>query len=164
VGRRARLKRERRCGLSEQGREIRRRLAALDLTPTLVETPTQERKVSDALLELVDPIVQALAQSERTQACLEQLVELGTLAWNAYLLPGGDDAIAHALTALTIDHEDLEVARRVLAVFVERRRTLFADDRRLILSTVVTLSASGELKVTAAHAPVPATLTRRTAS
>ena len=157
MGRKARLKRERRSGanLSEPGREIRRRLESMGLHPTLLEGPTEDRKVSDALLELVQPIVQALAVREHTQARLEQLIQLGTLAWNAHLLPDGDATIARALAELPIEQEDLDIAHGVLDVLCERRRALFPDDRRLIISTAVTLTPSGEFTVSAAHAPVP---------
>lgn len=157
MGRKARLKRERRnaAEVIDPAREIRRRLGAMGLDPILVEGPTEERKVSDALLELVQPVVKSLAPHERTNDRLEQVIALGALAWNAYLLPDGDALIADSLARLHLDEETLDVTHELLAVFSERRHALFADDRRLVISTSVTVSPTGEFRVSAAHAPLP---------
>jgi hypothetical protein len=157
MGRKARLKRERRnqAHLGEHREEIRRRLSAMGLAPTLVEKPTDERKVSDALLELIQPFVRALAPHERSQARLDQLVSLGALAWNAPLLPGGDTVLNESLASLGLSEEDDQLARELLAALTERRRHLFPNDRRFIVGTVATVPADGELRVSAAHAPLP---------
>jgi len=156
MGRKARLKRERRneAHLGDHKRQIRRRLAAAGLAPTLLEGPTEERKVSDALLELVQPYVRAMDSHEHTQPRLDQLVSFGALAWNASLLPASDAVVADGLATLGLGEEDLEIARDLIASLSERRRRLFPDDRRLIMSTAVTLTPSGDLRVSAAHAPI----------
>jgi hypothetical protein len=161
MGRKARLKRERRNKARVGGghrEEILRRLSATGLAPTLVEEPTDERKVSDALLELIQPFVRSLAPHERSQARLEQLVTFGALAWNATLLPGGDLFLGQSLASLGLDEEGDQVARELVAALTERRQRLFPNDRRFIVDTVATVAADGELTVSAAHAQLPRTL------
>jgi hypothetical protein len=83
-----------------------------------------------------------------------QLVSLGALAWNACRFPDGNTVVADGLAALGLGEEDLEIARDVVASLCTRCRSLFPDDRRLIISTVATLTPSGDLMVSAAHAPI----------
>jgi hypothetical protein len=154
MGRKARLKRERRSGanLSEAGRTLRRRLASVGLPMTFREGPTADRKLSDALLEFVQPILDALPETERTKPRLEQILLLGALAWNAHLMPDSAAFVERALTDLVVEGHD--VAQPVVEILLERRRELFADDPRFVVDTFVTRSASGKLQVSAAHAPL----------
>jgi hypothetical protein len=125
------------------------------LTPTFVEGPFGPRKISDALLEFVQPVVDALRESERTKPRLEQILAVGALAWNAHLMPDGEACLEEALADMKLDLVASDVVRHVLEILLARRRDLFPDDRRFVINTVVTQKASGKFEVTAAHALSP---------
>ena len=158
MGRKARLKRERRNGGAAKivEREFRRALAATGLESMLVEAPAQERKVSDALLELVQPMIRALEPSQRTLARLEQILAIGKLAWNAYLLPDPEMFLRDTLENLPADDPvTRDIAQRLAHGLLAKRGMLFPHDRRYIAQTFVTMGPDGRFDVSAAYAPAP---------
>ena len=160
MGRKARLKKQRRNGgaARDLAREIRRAFeaTATGVASMVLEGLPEERKVSDALLELTQPLLDALDPNQRTHDRLDQIVMLGGLAWNAHLMPAPEEFVRETLAKLP-DDDDLarDVAVPLVLNLLERRRTLFPDDRRQILNTDVVMKPTGRFDVTAAYAPFP---------
>lgn len=161
MGRKARLKRERRSGgaVKDAAREIRRALEASGLgSPLVLDTAPDERKLSDALLEVVRPLLVRLHPSQQTKSRVEQIVTLGTLAWNAYLMPSPEDFVAEALGRLLVHNDDVLAAGTAASLvreLLERRGALHPDDRRYVVKTLVTMKDDGRFDLSAAYAPFP---------
>ena len=88
MGRNARLKRERRARAH--------RVAAAGVVSVGLPATGAQRKLSDSLLELVEPLRATLDPHEQTLERLEHILRVGAIAWNAGLVPDGDGFMARA--------------------------------------------------------------------
>ena len=113
-------------------------------------TPPGERKVSEVLLEFIEPY----AGEWQSPDDLRKLLGMASVAWNATLLSGDERAkmIQDIIEAVPPE------ARAAMMGFVEemmlRKLTHFADNRRAILNYQVTMTPSGP------HVQVMSTLDR----
>jgi hypothetical protein len=113
-------------------------------------TPPGERKMSEVLLEFIEPY----ADQWQSPDDLRKLLGMASVAWNAALLPGGERAKMIQDIVEAVPPE----ARAFMIGFVEemilRKLTHFADNRRAILNYQVTMTPSGP------HVQVMSTLDR----
>jgi hypothetical protein len=99
----------------------------------VVVTPSGEVKMSEVLADFVAPY----AASARTGDAYRVLVTLGTLAWNASFLSGDQQeemirgTLAKGLSAAT--YQEAAEVRRLLHALIDRRQSVFAEHKRLIL-------------------------------
>jgi hypothetical protein len=130
MGRKSRLKRERRSG--EASTDVLDR----------VEVMTREHlgKISAALLELVKPFRKKDAGLDE----MRLLVGFGALAWNLALI---GDSPASVLDKLGKDRPELEGCIESL---MERKQQLFPRDNRVIASFHVSSTPDGRFHVQAA--------------
>ena len=151
MGRKARIKKERRASTSPRvgtaNAMLTRELAEEGLR--VVSTPAGTKKISEALLDLVMPVLEILQPD--TKEHFEVVVSMGFVAWNAELMgEAGADFREQATRDLAKAGFLGSVARNLFELLVDRRRTVFANDRRLIASFKVVELPSGEFRVAAA--------------
>lgn len=121
-----------RAVLEEMVAEIRRE----GIVPVTEVTfnPPGEKKMSQALEELITPYLEETGTLDE----FKSLVLLGSMAWNATLLPAEerDVLLKHAMkTAPRALRSDLD---RLLKLLMSRKIALFPNDHRYIVSTNVT--------------------------
>jgi hypothetical protein len=144
MGRKARLKRDRRHSAKpgDMARELRQRLNAAGTM--VVDGDPELPKISDALLALVRPILDEVGADNITRVDLQRIVTVAATVWNASLLPDSQ--------SLFEDARGLVGEDSLLDTLVERRRSLFANDRRFITDFEVSdITETGEFRVSAAY-------------
>jgi hypothetical protein len=144
MGRKARLKRERRLAKTRDAEHVlRTRLVAAGTT--IVDRDPELPKISDALVDLVQPLVDELSECEElTRLWMQRFVQLAATVWNATLLPDCDSILdevrSHVGDAAIVD------------LVLHRRRALYPDDRRFVTDFEVTDRAEDdEFRVSAAY-------------
>jgi hypothetical protein len=141
MGRKARLKRERRLDRTaraapESARELLRILDSAGVAT--VEGPaTGEIKISQSLLQIAQPVIDQLAPSECTIGRLDALLQVALLAWNVDSVPDGSDYVNEAVRLLADLGMPRDLIEDVLSRMIECRRHLFAGDRRFVTHVVV---------------------------
>ncbi len=130
---------------AEADRALRSRMAAAGVS--LAGPRPGVIKASDALVELMRPLIDALArEAPFTQSSMEQLLGLGIAVWNA-----GSRGYRTAESFLADCPHGLkpeEVGPRdLLECLFARRQTLFPNDRRLIGDLVVQEASPGNFGV-----------------
>ena len=95
-------------------------------------------KMSQVLLDFIQPLLHGGETIEQ----YKMAVALGTLAWNAALLPAAErgQVLNDALTA--IDVNTRQGVRTILELLIDRKLADFADEKRLIASYEVSESGS----------------------
>ena len=113
-----------------------------------------ERKISEALLDFAQPLLECVPENLPSQR-LEEYLRLPITIWNAVIadqlgtLPG---AVAQARALVASVSNPLQMA--VFDSMVERKRTRFGSDHRLIGRHWVRVDADGTIHVRAeAHLP-----------
>lgn len=155
MGRKARFKRERRLGRSlgaepESERELRRQLADTGI-PTAEGPLPGDVKISTALLEIVQPFIDAFEPEDRTIGRIDVLLRIAQLAWNGDLLPNADEALENSVRLLDQLGFPRDLSHELLSRMIDRRRQLFPGDRRFITHLVVRPGrAPGQFDVSAA--------------
>lgn len=142
MGRKARVKRERRFAKPGDATEVlRRRLVASG--SIVAERDQTLPKISDALVDLVRPLLDLLDDGFVTKHEFRRLIALGATAWNVTLLPDPEKSLAEVRARLG--------SHTLFDVLLERRKTEFAHDRRFVTDFEVSdLTADGEYRVSAA--------------
>jgi hypothetical protein len=143
MGRKARLKRERRFAKPGDALAVmRRRLTA---TGSVVgESDPTLPKISDTLVDFVQPLLDLLDDGFFTRLEFRRLIALGATVWNVTLLPDTEKLLA--------DIRAQSGTHLLLDVLLERRKTDFAHDRRFITDFEVSdLTEDGEFRVSAAY-------------
>jgi hypothetical protein len=125
MGRASRRKRDRRAG----------RLPPVHWNPETVQKlpepavpHVERRKISAALLELVDPYLDDAPELDQVRS----LAGLGTLAWNLSLLPMSERSRRIREVAQDSKVPDREALTEILQHLVQRKIDLFPDDTRRI--------------------------------
>ena len=103
-----------------------------------------DRKVSETFLDFGAPLM-ATMPDNASEASVEKVLSIAFVVWNGTIL---DDVNGnnHYLTQLRKQAADDSVLQALLAQLVRRKRTLFADDERLIGNYKVTRKG-GELNL-----------------
>jgi hypothetical protein len=123
MGRKSRLKRERRSGGGTTG--------VVDQVE--VRMGESRDKISRRLVVLVDPLMKEVTNLEETRT----LLTLGVLAWN--LAVEGDTAVS----ALGEMVETKPGLKEFVESLMERKRRLFPRDQRVVIDHDVSLTAGG---------------------
>jgi hypothetical protein len=105
----------------------------------IVVSPPGERKMSEVLLEFLEPYSKHWATEEQ----FKKLVTVGLVAWNAALMSGRarDDFIEKMAKA--VPPELRPEMREIVDEMVRRKEAHFANIRRTIVSFDVTMTPSG---------------------
>jgi len=105
----------------------------------IVETPAGTRKMSEVLLEFVEPYSDAWETDEE----LRKLLTLALVAWNAALMSGGvrDQFLQDMETAMP--PEARPTMRAIVAGMIQRKLTHFASNTRSIIDFQVTPTPEG---------------------
>lgn len=92
--------------------------------------PFPDRKISETFIEFVAPIL-GHAPDDATEAQLNKAFRLGFTAWNAVVCADviDDSTFLDAARALTRDHPG---PAAMVESLIARKRSLFAEDQRLI--------------------------------
>ncbi|MBI4027182.1 MAG: hypothetical protein HY360_19510 [Verrucomicrobia bacterium] len=96
-------------------------------------------KLSTQLMELVKPL---LPEDEYQHKTYESCFILGTLVWNLPFFPEDQQAAFVKRILATAPPERRNSAREAVRTLIERRRTLFAKDRRMIADFHLTESGT----------------------
>jgi hypothetical protein len=107
--------------------------------PILVGPPGGEKKMSEVLLEFLEPYMEH-AQSEES---LRGLVGIGTLAWNAALFPLNQ---REEIIQKMVDELQPEIntgCRTIVEDMIRRKDAYFADNKRLIVSYDLSMTEAG---------------------
>ena len=105
----------------------------------IVVQPSGETKMSEVLLEFVEPY----SQYWRTKEELNKLLGVAVIAWNAALLPGNErkKIIENALKAAPPEiRQDMKA---IVDEMIQRKETHFAHNKRLIMNYQVTMTKEG---------------------
>ena len=103
----------------------------------IVRNPRGEAKMSEVLETLVQPF----EDFANTYEARKMLMTLGIAAWNVALLPTEEQnkAIDDLLAAVEdVDKRDKEVMKDMIVTLIARKQSLFADNKRYILSYKLT--------------------------
>jgi hypothetical protein len=108
------------------------------------QTTYPNRKISEAFLDFASPLM-AVMPDDASEASIEQALTIAFTVWNGVIL---DDVSGnnHYLTQLKKQAADNSALQALLAQLVHRKRTLFADDQRLVGNYKVTRK-QGELRL-----------------
>jgi hypothetical protein len=127
----------------------RRRPGRAKLTPKLtqglpentevISTPGGQEKMSEVLLEFVEPYL----QHGRTEEAVNKLLTVALVAWNAALVTGSqrDKLIQDTLQA--VPAEVRPVMKNIIEEMMRRKETHFANNRRMIINYQLTMTPSG---------------------
>jgi hypothetical protein len=133
-----------RASRRKRHRDRRADFAAMRGSPTrstaeLRTPPPQLGRISEALRQLVEPY----RHEADSLDSFKTLVALGALAWNFALLPEAerDQYLMDGMRKL--DAPDLEMLQSLLEALMRRKQQLFPHDRRMIVSSEVTLTPAG---------------------
>jgi hypothetical protein len=115
----------------------------------LVHSPPGEAKMSEVLLEFVEPY----SESWSTEEQLQKLLTVALVAWNAAILPESkrDEFILDMVNTVPPDARRPMLA--IIAEMMQRKLQHFAGNKRMILNFEVTSTPSGP------HVSVMSTLT-----
>lgn len=162
MGRKAAIKRGRRQDVLQ--REEQRAAEALRKSfarqgRESIPTPQDEPKISVAFSAFAAPLLRALdrnglAPIDRVRWTLL----LAQVVWNAALCADESQELVVRLTSElfgAVPPQERDEARWMIATLVERRRTEFAHDRRVIVEFHVDRGSDGGLRFAVACAPAP---------
>jgi hypothetical protein len=105
----------------------------------IVIQPSGETKMSEVLLEFVEPY----SQYWKTKEELIKLLGVATIAWNAALLQGneGKKIIENAVKVAPPEiRQDMKV---IVEEMIQRKETHFAHNKRMIMDYQVTMTKEG---------------------
>ena len=106
---------------------------------TSVDKPRSGVKLSEALLEFLEPFTDGMEGEEEWK----KVVGIGVIAWNAALLPW--DSVLTSLQDFcdSIAHPDPKTLKAVLLDLVDRKLSFFAEDKRMVLRYEVSMTEKG---------------------
>ncbi|MCP4415829.1 MAG: hypothetical protein GY805_04355 [Chloroflexi bacterium] len=137
--RRSTKKAKRKSSLQKLKRKVKRDMG--DKVRGVLYNPPGEIKMSDALEEVIAPFVEDVDTLE----AMKNLVSLGALAWNFALQPAQEikDELPKLVKGLTVEFEDSGMLIKVINQLIERKRKLFPDVDRYIVSYEVEDTGDG---------------------
>jgi hypothetical protein len=105
----------------------------------IVVQPSGETKMSEVLLEFIEPY----SQYWKTKEELNKLLGVGVIAWNAALLPGNErkEIIENAVNVAPPEiRQDMKA---IVEEMIQRKETHFAHNKRMIMNYQVTMTKEG---------------------
>ena len=122
-------------------RERRRRARSGNLPDDfrIIDTPAGQERMSEVLLEFIDPYTRGLSSDE----AFDKLLNLGIVAWNAALLHGSERVgfIEDIVNAFPADIR--QEGRAHLADLIRRKEKHFAHNTRMIVNFSWTMGPDG---------------------
>ena len=112
---------------------------AIPPNTVLVHAPPGEVKMSEVLLEFIEPYSNDWTTAEQ----LKKLLSVATIAWNAALLPASGRAEILQKMGDKLPPEDLQPMRAIIEEMIARKLTRFANNHRFILDYQVAMTPSG---------------------
>ena len=112
-------------------------------TGRVMVEPPRAAKMSEVLLELVQPGWHACADEE----AMRKLLTLGIAAWNAALMTGAARTALVEKLARTFPVESREDFHQVIEPLIRRKEELFPDLQRPMLNFELTRLPSGDMYV-----------------
>jgi hypothetical protein len=105
----------------------------------IIRNPPGEAKMSEVLLEFLDPYSHTWKNEEQ----FEKLLGAGIIAWNAALYSGSKRTEFLNEMMVAFPPEVREGMRDILAGMIQRKETYFAANRRMIVDYRVTMTPDG---------------------
>jgi hypothetical protein len=105
----------------------------------IVIQPSGETKMSEVLLEFIEPYSQYWKTTEE----LTKLLGVAAIAWNAALLPGSEwkEAIENAVKVAPPEiRQDMKA---IVEEMMQRKETHFSHNKRMIMNYQVTMTKEG---------------------
>jgi hypothetical protein len=126
----------------KQEREERFRASQPFADSKVVFEPPGVEKMSEVILEFLDPYMEDVNTPER----MDRLLSIGVLAWNAALLPASqrDELLQKLQKSLeTRPPEVQEELRHFFTELIQRKESSFAHNKRFIIDYQLTMTPSG---------------------
>ncbi len=135
--------------------EALRRRAMVD-GKEVIDTPCGRAKISDTFVDFAEPAFDLLRHARvADRSRIEQMLEIAWLVWNTQLLAEPERRLAEIRETIlkgVPDPDGRVVMATLVDILVERRRTVFRDDRRFITHFQVGPGSDpGEVKIAAAY-------------
>ena len=105
----------------------------------IVRDPPGEAKMSEVLLDLVEPYL----ESAQTEDALRKLLTVATVAWNAALMGPEECEEVFQDTEKVLPPEAREAFRVILGALIQRKLELFPDITRMIINYKLTMGTAG---------------------
>jgi len=105
----------------------------------IVIQPTGETKMSEVLLEFVEPY----PQYWKTKEELTKLLGVAIIAWNAALLPGNERKEIIENAVKVAPPEIRQDMKAIVEEMIQRKETHFAHNKRMIMNYQVTMTKEG---------------------
>ncbi len=105
----------------------------------IVVQPSGETKMSEVLLEFVEPY----SQYWKTKEELNKLLGVTVIAWNAALLPGNERKEIIENAVKVAPPEIRQDMKAIVEEMIQRKETHFAHNKRMIMNYKVTMTKEG---------------------
>ena len=105
----------------------------------IVVQPSGETKMSEVLLEFVEPY----SQYWKTKEELNKLLGVAVIAWNAALLPGNERKEIIENAVKVAPPEIRQDMKAIVEEMIQRKETHFAHNKRMIMNYQVTMTKEG---------------------
>src|SRR5262249_192384 len=105
----------------------------------VVVSPRGKEKMSEVLLEFVEPHM----HEANTPEAMRALLRMGTIAWNAAIIPEDkrEELLRDALDKTP--PEQREIMEPLVRMFIQRKLQFFADNKRMILDYQLSMTPTG---------------------
>jgi len=123
-------------------RRLRKKLRRPSFLPpdaAIIQDPPGMAKMSEVLLDFVEPYMESAATEEE----LRKLLTVACVAWNAVLLPPTERKKLIRDTEEILPAEVRGDLRAVLEPLIERKQQHFAENRRAIVNFELTMGPTG---------------------
>ena len=139
-----------------KGQEWWQQLVALGVN-SVIPTPEEEAKMSEAILELADPLLDGDVANSKE---VDFIVQLTIVAWNkAMFSPDRQDALEKEIIDTLVppdgDAELVGAVIEAMGIVDERRKKLFPNLRRIVVNYDLQVS-EGKIALNVASAPLAA--------
>ena len=105
----------------------------------IVVQPSGETKMSEVLLEFIEPYSQYWKAKEE----LNKLLGVAVIAWNAALLPGNERKEIIENAVKVAPPEIRQDMKAIVEEMIQRKETHFAQNKRMIMNYKVTMTKEG---------------------
>lgn len=105
----------------------------------IVVQPSGETKMSEVLLEFIEPY----SQYWKTKEELNKLLGVAVIAWNAALLPGNERKEIIENAVKVAPPEIRQDMKAIVEEMIQRKETHFAHNKRMIMNYQVTMTKEG---------------------
>lgn len=105
----------------------------------IVVQPSGETKMSEVLLEFIEPY----SQYWKTKEELNKLLGVAVIAWNAALLPGNERKEIIENAVKVAPPEIRQDMKAIVEGMIQRKETHFAHNKRMIMNYQVTMTKEG---------------------